>query len=174
MTATKPEIEHVEAPVARPSVVEPEAELHGSDAPEPHHDESKDAMTSTAPADLALTGEAPTGTIEESEATVAKAAEPEERSVHSSTFNGPEEVSTQQQPIRAEGDVINSRQSRIDDSLAQRVNTVPPRSQDVAESVKPVAGEAVGAPALSEETKATREEMSKISGREESSLMNQE
>jgi hypothetical protein len=80
----------------------------------------------------------------------------------SATKNDPEE--------RAESEI----RDKIDDHLEQSADVVHPHPKAVEKAVEPSAGQAVAAPANSEETRITHEEMSQMSPSECPFLMNRE
>lgn len=104
-----------------------------------------------------------------------RAPEPEEheqkKSIYTSSVTGAEEPSSK--GIKTDDDVPEA-VNGVDRFLEHPADHVHPHPKDAEEAVKPQPGDAVAAPAGSEETRRTHEEMSKITPMECPFLMNRE
>ena len=96
--------------------------------------------------------------------------------ISSSTVNG--EETRRMEPAKISDPTVGAtpgqRPDGIDRHLAKTADDVHPHPKDAEMAVRPVAGQSVAAPADSEETKATHEEMSKATSAECPFLMNRE
>jgi len=95
----------------------------------------------------------------------------QKKSIYTSSVTGAEEPSSR--GIKTEQDVPEAVDG-VDRFLEHPADHVHPHPKDAEMAVRPKPGDAVAAPAGSEETKVTHEEMSKISPMECPFLMNRE
>lgn len=115
-----------------------------------------------------------TGADEQS-STEQKADQPDvPRSIYSSAVNGNEEDVLKAAQTGDFQDESRTIRDAVDDHLESSAEQVHPHPKDAEQAFQPQPGEAVTAPADSEETRATHEEMSRITAGECPFLMNRE